>query len=131
VLVTRPGGAALAFIRRHGSPSEFLTVWNRNYKSFALPGGKREHNETHLAACVREVHEETGLVVTTAIPFHTFLFRPADPTSVIIVYACDVRGTPAITEPGSPWAWLTEGAFALVSKFGIRDILAAARLAGL
>jgi 8-oxo-dGTP pyrophosphatase MutT (NUDIX family) len=113
-------GAALALIRRPGSPSEFLTVWNRNYKCFALPGGKREPGESYLAACVREVLEETGLQVMTAVPVYNGHTPSGEPLQI---YACDVKGTPAITEPGSPWAWLTREAFERVSRFEIAEVL--------
>ena len=48
-----------AVILRDG---KVLLVRDRNKKSFSLPGGKREHNETSFGAAVREVYEELGMV---------------------------------------------------------------------
>jgi ADP-ribose pyrophosphatase YjhB (NUDIX family) len=42
---------------RHGEAAEHLTA------SWGLPAGRVEAGESLLQACVREAHEETGLVV--------------------------------------------------------------------
>lgn len=41
--------------------SKMLSVWNSKYECAALPGGKREANETPIAALFREIGEETSI----------------------------------------------------------------------
>lgn len=45
---------------------ELLTVRKKNSQKFQLPGGKPDAGENAMAAALREVEEETGLVLATS-----------------------------------------------------------------
>lgn len=53
------GGAAMLLTRRGGSLSAHARQW-------AFPGGRLDTGETPLAAAMREMHEEVGLLLTEA-----------------------------------------------------------------
>ncbi|KAK3310780.1 NUDIX hydrolase domain-like protein [Chaetomium strumarium] len=44
--------------------AKVLVIWNNRLKLYQLPKGRRNINESMLAAALRETHEETGLRVT-------------------------------------------------------------------
>ena len=55
------------------SENKVLTSWRRPHQHqgglWEFPGGKREADETMLAALKREIHEELGVQVEQAEPF--------------------------------------------------------------
>jgi ADP-ribose pyrophosphatase YjhB (NUDIX family) len=78
-------------------PEGRLLVVLRSYEpaagTWSLPGGRVDPGETREQACIREVREETGLVV--AVRRHVGTVErdgPAGTTYVIDDYACDVLG---------------------------------------
>jgi ADP-ribose pyrophosphatase YjhB (NUDIX family) len=61
--------------------------------SWSVPGGKCEQGETPEAACIREVAEETGLLVET-VRFAGRVLRQAPDGGVFVIddFVCRVRG---------------------------------------
>lgn len=78
------------------------------------PCGKVEPNETYLEAAIRELSEETGLVVADGLVFRHVVERHSDdgPAWVGVFFEVDlpVGATPAINEPErcSELGWFEE-----------------------
>lgn len=60
--------AAVGVLTR--SDGRILTVWNKRYVGWTLPGGMVEAFESPVQALAREFREETGLVVSSATPIY-------------------------------------------------------------
>lgn len=58
--------AALVFVTR--ADGGVLSVWNRKYHVWDLPGGKVEDKETLAEAAVRGCYEKTGRLVHLVLP---------------------------------------------------------------
>jgi 8-oxo-dGTP diphosphatase len=90
--------AATALIHSQPFTGKILGVSRKdNSKDFGLPGGKVDEGETLYEAMVREVYEETGLVVKQAMPF----FFREDTEYVAVVYLVqEYEGEIQTTESG-------------------------------
>ncbi len=99
--VVLDGAGRLLLVRRGREPSRGL---------WSLPGGRVEPGETPEQACVREVLEETGLVVR--VRRHVGRVRrggPAGTTYVIDDFACDlVRGDLRAATDAADVRWVTD-----------------------
>lgn len=96
-----------------------LATTNRRYGGFCLPGGKVDPGETPRIAAVRELREETSLIVTEK----DLVWLCAGPSAtesgrmVHMFYARHVRGLPRDVEPGTRCEWMTLEALKEVPPF--------------
>ena len=80
--------ASLALI--YNEEGDVLSVSRKNdHNDLGLPGGRVEPNETDLEALIREVKEETGLDVISAVPY----FERVDGDFIATVFDVDWTGT--------------------------------------
>lgn len=86
-IVFRDDGAVL-LVQRGRAPS--AGTWS-------LPGGRIERGETPEQAAVREVREETGLVVDR--PWHLEIVRVADGDTVYVIHEIVCEPTDATIDP--------------------------------
>ncbi len=82
--VIRRGSSILVIRHRYGNPEH----------SFALPGGSQEENETPEEAMIREVKEETGLIVRKSLHIGKFIqrYRVADGGGTGLLHLFEVNG---------------------------------------
>jgi ADP-ribose pyrophosphatase YjhB (NUDIX family) len=114
----------------HDTDGRLLLVMRGNPPGqglWSIPGGKVESGETDEMAVLREVDEETGLVITIERYCGT-VTRPApDGIFVIFDYLCHDAGTGKM-RPGSDAAdvkWVDANEFAAMNKAGLLvDLLA-------
>ena len=68
--------------------------------SWTLPGGFVEPGESGVEALVREVHEETGLIVTESVAHsafpNTYTYNGVTYATFDMVYVCQVAGAPML-----------------------------------
>lgn len=82
-----------------------LAVSRRNNSNlFGLPGGKREPDETHMEAAVRETKEETGITVKSCVKIFERVEEPITPDGLPFYthcfYATEWSGRPVNSEEG-------------------------------
>jgi ADP-ribose pyrophosphatase YjhB (NUDIX family) len=91
-----------------------LTVWNRRYRGWSLPGGKVEDGETLEAAQRRELEEETGMrTLAAAHAYHGPTCVPVgnDRGREVHLFRVEAFGEPREVEEGCPVAWMTPEEF--------------------
>jgi ADP-ribose pyrophosphatase YjhB (NUDIX family) len=110
--------AAVSYIERRDG--RLLCVWNQRYGGWSLPGGMVEEGETVEHALSRELKEETGCDLLSAV----LLYQGAhdnntDPTRASHVHLFRVKklGDPQEMELGCPVTWLTREQFLKWSPF--------------
>jgi 8-oxo-dGTP pyrophosphatase MutT (NUDIX family) len=112
--------AAVCLIERDG---RVLTVFNRRYKGWTLPGGRVEDGETPWVAAVRELSEETGLLAIDGKEVYSFALAPVPPhndrASFVHVFKVDAPGEPIGGEQGCPVCWRTREDFLHRCPFAI------------
>jgi 8-oxo-dGTP diphosphatase len=86
-----------------------LLVRKRKTRAFMQPGGKREAGEGDLVALARELREELGVVLVSALPVGTFRAPAAHETGrevVAAVYDAVIEGVPAARAEIAELLWL-------------------------
>ena len=110
--------AAVAYIER--SDGRLLCVWNQRYGGWSMPGGMVEEGETVEHALTRELREETGCDLLSAVPIYDGPHgNNTDPSRASHVHLFRVRklGDPQEMELGCPVTWLTREQFLKWSPF--------------
>jgi 8-oxo-dGTP diphosphatase len=86
-----------------------LTVRKRGTARFMLPGGKRESGEDDVAALARELHEELGVVMTSANLLGRFEAPAANEARATVrscAYRVDYKGDITIGAEIEELLWL-------------------------
>ena len=112
--------AAVAMIEDDND--RILCVWNRRYNGWSMPGGLREPGETIGQALSRELGEETGLEVASAIEVFSGehgieTAHKRGRASRVVLFRVIARGEPEAKEAGCPIAWKTRKEFLAESPF--------------
>lgn len=104
--------AAIALIRR--DDGKILSVWNKRFGAWALPGGRVEEGETPKDALHREIKEELGCAVEIDDRVFEGIFLSANDDGVktrVYTYSAKLLGTPTECEEGCPPTWFTVDEF--------------------
>lgn len=105
----RDGEARMLILERTGS------------KTWSLPGGRLDKDETWDAAFVREVLEETGFTVASMKPFATNILTYPDVTKYCVYFDTVVRSADDIrlSPEHSDFRWISADDF---SEFIFEDV---------
>lgn len=116
--VALDGEGRLLLVRRANPPAQ---------GRWSLPGGRVEPGESHEAAVVREVAEETGLRARVIAEVGTVEREaPGGGTFVIRDFLVEAAGVPAAADDASDAAWVTRAELeALPTSPGLVEALAA------
>jgi ADP-ribose pyrophosphatase YjhB (NUDIX family) len=110
--------AAVSYVEREDG--KVLCVFNRRYKTWSLPGGKCEQNETLEAAQARELQEETSMTTKSAILVFdapSCVEVEPDRGRQVYLFRVEAEGTPKENEAGCPVQWMTRDELLEVSGF--------------
>ena len=82
---------ALIFNEKTG---QVLLVFNRDHNSWSMPGGAVEENETLEQATIREVQEETGLLVKIrdVVAINERFFQEDNEHAIFITFRTEIIG---------------------------------------
>jgi 8-oxo-dGTP pyrophosphatase MutT (NUDIX family) len=96
-----------------------LTVYNKRYQAYTLPGGKMEGEETVEECAARELREETGLETISARRIYDSGLQddPLNRATYIHIVRPEVTGTISEMEEGCPPKWMSRYEFAMQSPF--------------
>ena len=117
----KPSAAVVLFVRRPPiGNATILAVTNRAYGGMALPGGKVEIGEDIRRTAMREIREETGIVILATdltLIAKGLSVRPMAKREVHMFFARHAWGTPQDIEEGTHHAWITLSELLDVSPF--------------
>jgi len=101
--IIRRGDGAVLLIRRSPHSGADPGRWD-------LPGGKMAYGERLVDALLREVHEETGLTVTGATPFHVSHFVKEPFWVTCVTFECSgFKGQVRLSDEHVEHAWVSLG----------------------
>ena len=89
--LSRSVGVGVLLFRKNNSENvDLLLVRKKGSKSWGLPGGYLDYNETLQQACAREIREETGIkLIHTSLKFFMIKDTPKDLQDVCVYYYMD------------------------------------------
>lgn len=92
--------AVVAYIERDG---KLLSISRKDTGEHAVPGGKCEDDEPLLWALTREVQEEAGVRILSAVE----VYRGRHTSGrLVVAYRCTIEGEPVAVEEGTRAEWV-------------------------
>ena len=105
---------ATGFLTENGKALVVKRSGNEKFlpEYFELPGGKVNFGEDPSDGLIRELMEETNLVITAGSPFRTFAYVSSDGTrhTVEITYSCTTENstTLKLSDAHTEYMWINE-----------------------